>query len=114
MKYSILILLVLTACQPNRYVANEGVDDSYAARKSAWGECQNDAIHKYGLPSPTSGQIAGSVASGVVGGAIGGVIFGAGLAAESEQPKSDAEVHTEECMANRGYEYTLSRDSAKD
>lgn len=100
--YFIITLLLLTACEPNRYVATDGMDNSYNARKSVWASCEKDAVHTVGAGGLNSSQAAGSILAGVGGGAIGGVIFGAAIAS-GDSNESPTRVYADKCMAQKGY-----------
>ncbi len=114
MKYKFLILLLaLSACEPNKYTAVNGVDNSSDARWTAWRACQKESTSLNGLcgggrDSGFSGcglssyQAVGAVSGGVVGGAVGGAIFGAGVAA-GDTKKNATDAYTEKCMQDKGY-----------
>lgn len=106
-RLSLVMLFVLAACQPNRYTAVDGVDNSSDARWAAWKTCAKDAYKQYSdnQPPMTAGQIVGLVASGAVGGAIGGAAFGAAMESNDTGviKKSDLDPMTEKCMQEKGY-----------
>lgn len=106
--YPIILILILASCQPNRYTAVDGVDNSSDAKWSAWRACNKEAYHKYseGQAALGSGPVFGLIAGGALGGAIGGAAFGAAMDSGDQggvMKRSDIGPYTEKCMNDKGY-----------